>query len=277
MKKNIALLVNPSSNKALATGANVSGFLRKERIYHQLFAASWPAVLSSFSEVWVVGGDGTLNYFVNNYSTIELPIAIFAGGTGNDFHRCLYRKMPLEEQVKNRLQGFTQKIDAGICNNRIFMNGVGIGFDGKVAADLAKTSKGVQSYFFSVLKNIFSYSEDNYVVSTLNKTITGHAFMLSIMNGSSLGNGFKISPESNLDDGLLNFLMIKTVGKWQRLKHLPLIQKGRHLNLPIVEHHLVNKLLIKTSDAVDAHIDGEHFAASEFSIQMLPGAFTFLT
>ena len=39
-----------------------------------------------FTEVWIIGGDGTINWFINQYSEIQLPLALFGGGAGNDFH-----------------------------------------------------------------------------------------------------------------------------------------------------------------------------------------------
>ena len=102
----------------------------------------------------VVGGDGTLNYFINQYPQFALPLAIFRGGTGNDFHWLLYGDVTEAEQVDLVLSASPQPVDAGLCNHRLFINGVDIGFDGKVAKDLMGKQKraGKASYMLTILK-----------------------------------------------------------------------------------------------------------------------------
>jgi diacylglycerol kinase (ATP) len=36
--------------------------------------------LPAITEAWIVGGDGTLNYFINLYKEIAVPLVIFKGG-----------------------------------------------------------------------------------------------------------------------------------------------------------------------------------------------------
>lgn len=64
--------------------------LSNKQIPYSLFKAIWPPDFNGFTDIWLVGGDGTLNYFVNNYQEIVLPLVIFKGGSGNDFHWMLY-------------------------------------------------------------------------------------------------------------------------------------------------------------------------------------------
>jgi diacylglycerol kinase (ATP) len=129
-ERKIALAVNPlaGNKKAAAMAKEVADSLQSQKIAFEKFDASWPESWTSFSEVWILGGDGTLNYFVNQYPQIDLPLSIFAGGTGNDFHWMLYGNCTAAEQVNLLLQGRTKRIDAGLCNGRLFMNGLGYWF-----------------------------------------------------------------------------------------------------------------------------------------------------
>jgi diacylglycerol kinase family enzyme len=72
--------------KATALSQRIIDELLKKDIHHALFKDDWPSAFNDFTDVWIVGGDGTLNYFINHYPEIELPLVIFGGGTGNDFH-----------------------------------------------------------------------------------------------------------------------------------------------------------------------------------------------
>src|ERR1051326_3574700 len=101
--KNIALIVNPLHSTALSVADKIAVFLKSKNIEHSIFTAYWPTNWIAFTEAWIVGGDGTLNYFINQYSQLDLPIAIFKGGTGNDFHWLLYGDISIEQQVEKVL------------------------------------------------------------------------------------------------------------------------------------------------------------------------------
>jgi diacylglycerol kinase family enzyme len=137
-EKNIALLCNPTreNEKAFRITNSIEILLSGMDILHTTFTSAWPETFDGFTEVWIIGGDGTVNWFVNQYSSVQLPLAVFAGGSGNDFHWMLYGEQRTEQQVEHVLQAEPQFIDAGICNERFFLNGVGIGFDGAIVHDL---------------------------------------------------------------------------------------------------------------------------------------------
>src|SRR5215469_12144170 len=103
------------------------------------FTEIWPDDFQGFSAIWLIGGDGTLNYFINRYPLANLPIALFKGGTGNDFAWKLYGDKSTEEYLEMALTCAPKKADVGICNEKYFMNGVGIGFDGAVTKSMSKT------------------------------------------------------------------------------------------------------------------------------------------
>ncbi|MFM6941702.1 MAG: diacylglycerol kinase family protein, partial [Aquirufa sp.] len=86
MSQKIAFLINPLK-KTVAIATYFAWVLEKVKVEKsdwemQLFAKEWPDELRDFDQVWVMGGDGTFNYFVNKYRSIDIPIALFKGGTG---------------------------------------------------------------------------------------------------------------------------------------------------------------------------------------------------
>src|SRR6478752_6742987 len=101
-EKNIAILVNPTSGKgkAVKIAKWLSEQLTVKTISHTLFDNDWPIAFLDFTEIWIVGGDGTMNYFLNHYKNNQLPLALFKGGTGNDFAWKLYGDISLEEQFE---------------------------------------------------------------------------------------------------------------------------------------------------------------------------------
>lgn len=276
LPRNIAVVVNPFHLKALAVVATIRKLLQKKHIEHTVFTTLWPAHWTDFTEAWIIGGDGTLNYFINQYPQFQLPMAIFKGGTGNDFHWLLYGNVSLEEQVEIVLNATPQPVDAGLCNRRLFINGVGIGFDGKVVKDLAGKEKKKASYLSTILKNIFHYQSFLCAVNTEDFHWGKKCFMISIANGKRYGGGFQVTPKSLVNDGLLDTNIVGNIHPLLRIRYLPVIEKGKHLNLPFITYVKSALVIVKSLEEVPAHIDGEKFSATEFNIECLPSRFFFL-
>jgi diacylglycerol kinase (ATP) len=278
--KNIALLVNPTSvnKKAMIVSKGISEILQLKMISHFVFDKQWPGTLEEFTEAWIVGGDGTMNWFVNNYPDVQCPLAIFPGGTGNDFHWMLYGKMNLDQQVELVLNASAKKLDAGTCNGRLFLNGVGIGFDGAIVKDLAGKKKlgGKASYLISILKHIIRYREKNCVIEINGERFEQDCFMISVANARRYGGGFIVAPNSSVTDGLLDLNIVGEISPLQRIRYLPVMEKGGHLHLPFIRHRQVASVKITSFQSFHAHLDGEYLCASHFDIQVLPGRFSFL-
>ena len=88
----IAILSNPKAGKGSAeeTANWLGNSLTQKGIYFLSFQLEWPKHFDGFSDIWIIGGDGTLNYFINKYPDCQLPLAMFKCGTGNDFAWKLY-------------------------------------------------------------------------------------------------------------------------------------------------------------------------------------------
>jgi YegS/Rv2252/BmrU family lipid kinase len=276
--KNIALVSNPTSAQAIAVAEEIELLLLGIDINHTLFTKEWPSVFNGYTEVWIVGGDGTLNYFINKYPGLSLPLTIFKGGTGNDFHWILYGTITIEQQVEKILSGYTKPVDAGKCNDRYFLNNLGIGFEAKITKSLLGKSKkpGKTSYYLSVLKNIFFFKEFKCTVSSNNRAYTDKHFMISVCNGKRIGGGFHVAPHAVVDDQLLDVNIIRKIHPLKRIKYLPVIEKGLHTDLPFIDHFTTKEIRITSDNLLDAHIDGEYFAAKDFHVECLPKRFSFL-
>lgn len=279
-RKNIALVCNPTSEneKALRVTNSIEILLSGMDIRHRVFTSTWPESFDDFSEVWIVGGDGTANWFINHYPAIQLPLAVFAGGSGNDFHWMLYDDQSIEQQVEYVLQATPQFVDAGICNEKFFLNGVGIGFDGAIVHDLLGKKKlaGKASYLLSILKQIVGYHEISCVLQMPDETIKQDCFMISVANGRRFGGGFHVTPNAVLTDGLLDINIVGKVSPVKRIKYLPVIEKGEHLNLAFIKYRQTGNVIIHSATKLHAHRDGEYFQTDYFEIEILPKRFLFI-
>src|SRR5215831_8197150 len=130
-EKKIAILCNAlaGNGKASQLTNRISKELALRNICCTVFDEKWPEQFENFTDVFIVGGDGTLNYFINHYPNISLPLVIFGGGTGNDFCWMLYGDITFDQQLETALTAEAKPVDIGRCNEKYFINGVGIGFD----------------------------------------------------------------------------------------------------------------------------------------------------
>jgi diacylglycerol kinase (ATP) len=278
--KHIALVCNPTNEneKSVQVTNSIQVLLSGIDISHKVFIEIWPEGFDGFTEVWIVGGDGTINWFINQYPSIQLPIAAFSGGSGNDFQWMLFGEKTIEQQVDQVLQGSAQAVDAGVCNDRLFMNGVGVGFDGAVVHDLLGKKKlaGKASYLLSILKRIIAYQEKQCVLQLPTETIDQDCFMISIANGKRYAGGFYVAPKAIMTDGLLDVSIIARISPLKRMRYMPVIEKGEHMDLDFVKYRQTDRIIIECATKLHAHVDGEYLYADRFEIEVLPKRFSFI-
>ncbi len=270
MTSTIAILYNTFSAKG--KGRRIA-FQLSQLNSHSILCSEdeWPLDINQYHEIWLVGGDGTVNYFLNKYLEINRPLLIFPGGTGNDIHWKLYGNISWEKQFKHNQNYEIKPIDIGICNNKLFINGIGIGFDGEVLKSMnsIRLIGGHLGYLIVVFKKIFSFKEPAYKITIAGKTIEQRCMLLSIANSSRTGGGFMVSPLAEVNDGLLNLFYCKPLSIFNRLLALPKVEKGTHLSLPFVHHQTLTDITIETENEVYAQIDGEFFSSKRFEISLI--------
>lgn len=277
--KNIGIYVNTlaGKSKALKVLDEIVLFLKSNNFSHTVYIGEWPKDHSSFSEAWIVGGDGTLNYFINYFPEINIPLVLFKGGTGNDFAWKLYGDISLQEQLELVLNAKAKPVDAAKCNNYLFINGVGIGFDGEVLKSMnaIRLFGGHLGYLLVVLKKIFTFKEYFFRITSDVFTSADKYLLLMISNSSRTGGGFHVSPLAEIDDGVLNLIVCDQLSIPKRLHYLPVIEKGKHLSLPFIKHITGTSFVIDCEIETPAQLDGELITAKQFVIEILPNKFLF--
>ncbi|MEO5946130.1 MAG: YegS/Rv2252/BmrU family lipid kinase [Chitinophagaceae bacterium] len=279
MNRNIAILCNrlAGSGRSVQLGEKISFELSKHSLAYTIFVNDWPQAFLEFTDIFIAGGDGTLNYFINKYPEIKLPLVIFNGGTGNDFHWMLYSDKSFDEQMQIALFEKPKAVDIGKCNDRYFINGIGIGFEAAVAKALIGRKKlpGKASFYISVLNNILVYKSKNYSLKISDKTFSGKYLLIDIYNGKRSGGGFYIAPKAEPDDGLFEFISVEALTSLQRLRYLPVIEKGKHLRLRFINYIKTDKIEIESDSLIQFHLDGEYREAEKIEIKILPAQLNF--
>lgn len=244
----------------------------------QLFHQQWPSDLQNYDEVWVMGGDGTFNYFVNKYPDCSIPIGLFQGGTGNDFYWKIFGKSTKEEHLDYILNGHTADLDAGQVNQMIFLNGVGIGIEGDVLKSMQaiRFIGGALGYYLAAIPQLFKFKSYEISFERAGQLISKKVFLCMIFNSSRAGGGFHFFPMASIQDGALNMMTCNPIAIIKRLFYMPLIQKGKHVNYTFLEFSTIQSTRIRCNRTLSAQVDGEVLESDMFDFKILPAKFKYI-
>jgi diacylglycerol kinase (ATP) len=283
----VLVICNPFAGGGTAqkVGADYEAFAQQQNQYNFTFYyTKKPNDLEAIQQqldqfqpnvVSIVGGDGTVNEVLNVQDVHQLTIHIVPAGSGNDFHRLVYGGISMTESIQSVMRTSRDKYDFGLCNDRYFLNGVGIGFDGSVARETMRMKVPFVSskwkYWIAIFKNVFFYRSLEVEVETASEKIKRRLFMIAVANGTEYGGGFRISPDSDAQDGLLNLILIDALSPIRRLFNIPKVESGKHLSAPFVTQYKVDKVRVKSQSLMHAHLDGEQMSGNLFDIQVKQG------
>jgi diacylglycerol kinase (ATP) len=228
----------------------------------------------SFTDLVIVGGDGTIHEAVNGLK-YDIPVSIVPAGTGNDYVKELSIGKSTSEHFETVINGTITNVDLGVCNGQKFVNGVGIGFDGQIVADMIQRKtpllSGQAKYYYHVLHILSGYRSRAYRVTVDGKFHHKMMILMTIAKGTTFGGGFKLTPHAKLDDGQLAVCEVATIPAWKRYANILRLQNGSHDTLKEVQLYKAKSLLIEENNLLEGHIDGEYLGKPPFDISMLPG------
>jgi len=221
--------------------------------------------VNKFDVLVVVGGDGTLHEVVNGLAGQKATLGLLPEGSGNDFALAMNIPSDLEQALQILLRDRRRSIDLGKANARYFHNGLGIGFDAWVVNQALKVSKlrGNAIYLYSVLRTLFSYRPALLNMFYDGQVHTKDFFMLTIANGISLGGGFRLTPEAQMDDKRFDVCIIENMPKLSILKNLIKVYNGKHKNDPRVQIIQTPRVQIESEQGFAIHADGELLSLNE--------------
>lgn len=282
------LLVNPVSGRGdgRRIGEEIEKALRALGAEYELFSDPPGDQLvfrhpnASRRQVLVVGGDGTLRGVAEGLKGQPVELVMVPAGRGNDFARTLGLPIGLSagELWKAALTATapdadTVRCDLWHCNGRVFVNGAGFGFEGRV---VEKMSRGGRSYAWEAAKRALRWKPFTADIHHETGRLTAEITNLSLMNGTFAGGGFRIAPHARLDDGMLDFVAAGGMHLWEKALYLPLVRRGAHLDLKGITFRQVRQVKLTTDRDVPWHLDGELMPpAREFVIERLDETLVF--
>ena len=232
------------------------------------------AVKQGFSHIISVGGDGTSHEVVNGMMGSSAVFGVVPSGSGNDFPKAASIPLDIKKAVEIVFSGNEKKIDIGKLGNRYFINGLGIGLDGSVAHRFKKLKylRGQLGYLLGSVQQALTFKGFQAEVKIDDWTYQGPLLLTGASNGLYQGGKFKLAPEARIDDGLLDFHIIKDMSIFNRLIKIPKVLEGSHADLDEVSIKRAAKMELTLEGKMPAHTDGEPFYLEKgtHEIELLP-------
>jgi len=222
--------------------------------------------------VIVVGGDGMVHLAIQELAGSDVPLILIPAGTGNDFARTM--NLDLDLPVTSLSYALTRQpisVDLGRVNGRYFAEILSTGFDSMVneRANRMRIRSKIK-YDLAMLLELPIFKPLEYEISVDGRQITTRAMLIAVANGISYGGGMKICPNSDIQDGLFDLMILEPVSKFEFLKVFPKVFKGTHITHPKVRI-LQGKKITINSKAI-AYADGERIGPLPITAEIVPGA-----
>ncbi|MBR2650346.1 MAG: diacylglycerol kinase family protein [Clostridia bacterium] len=224
------------------------------------------ARISPEDKIILLGGDGTLNRFINSTRDIEYTNDIYflPYGSGNDFFHDI---CPEGSDEPVRINEYLRDLPEVTVNGRshLFINGVGFGIDGyccEVGDELKKKSDKPVNYTMIAIKGLlYAYKPCGATV-----TVDGVAhryekvWIAPTMHGRFYGGGMNAAPMQDRlsKDGKLTVVLFHDSSKLKTLTVFPSIFKGEHIKSEkVVAVHTGYDITVEFDEPRSLQIDGE--------------------
>lgn len=282
MKRKIRFIVNPKSG--IQSKKNIPGLIdlhldKSQFDYdiietqhrHHAVEITKAAIAEGFDIVCAVGGDGSVHEVGTALIGTSVLLAIIPAGSGNGLARHLKLPMNPKEAILVLNNSISQQMDTVQVNDRQFLNVGGYGFDALIAKEFdSDQRRGFWGYVKLISKEFFGYKASHFEIEINGEKFKKRLVLCTIANATEYGNGFFISPKSNISDGIIELCLLHPFRFWHAPAMIRVFFKKTHAESKFIEIIPFEKAKITLEKAV-AHYDGEPFEVkNELNIEVLP-------
>jgi diacylglycerol kinase (ATP) len=209
------------------------------------------------------GGDGLVTEVAGVAADTGRRLAIVPTGAGNDFARVLGydHKHPLQSFAAIE-HGRDHMVDLGRVNGRWYTCVTASGFDAEANrwANTVRKLSGTTLYIAAVLRTLAVYKPHRFRVTVDGEVIETTAWLVAVGNGPAYAGGMHVTPNAQLDDGLLDVTIVGAMGRPEFLFNFPKVFKGTHVGHPKVTTRRGREVQLESLDPsipMEVYADGE--------------------
>jgi len=239
------------------------------------------AVLDGYEQLFVAGGDGTLNEVVNGAAQVDgglgrVVLGIVPLGTGNDFATAIGVPAEPEAAVDALLRGTVTAIDVGRVDDRCFLNISAGGFIADVSDAVRpglKTVLGKLAYLVGGAQVLLEHEPIAARVTDGDGPVIEVSLLaFAICNSRLIGGGRLIAPHAVIDDGWLDVCLIHAMPTLEFIALLRRVSSGDHVDDDRVAYFRTRALDLAFDRVIRLNTDGQVLEADRCRYDVLPGA-----
>ena len=228
------------------------------------------AVEQGYSTIVAAGGDGTVNEVVNGIGSSPVALGILPMGTVNVFAMELGIPLNLVAAWKVIRGKKVRAIDLASANGHLFVQMAGVGVDAQVVQRnnrYVKMMLGPLSYLLTATQVAAEKPPKLRVFCDGRPTVEG-SFVL-VGNGRFYGGPFSLFNEADMQDGLLDVCVFKSMNYLALMRYLRGLVFGSLTTFTDVEYFKSSHLIVKSDRHVPLEADGElaGHAPVEFTVR----------
>ncbi|MGD6817971.1 diacylglycerol kinase [Metabacillus sp. 84] len=217
-----------------------------------------------FDLIVAAGGDGTVNEVVNGIARFDKrpQLGIIPVGTTNDFARAI--ALPLNDVLAAAdmlVSGVAVPIDIGRVNDGFFINIAGGGKLTELTYEVPsklKTMLGQLAYYLKGMEMLPSIRPTEVEIEYDGKLFQGEVMLFLCSLTNSVGGFEKLAPDSKLNDGLFDLLILKKANLAEFVRVASLALRGEHMNDEHVIYTKASRVKVTTKDKMQLNLDGEY-------------------
>ena len=262
----ILFIVNPISGHGNKTRI-VSRLNRKDcRVVYTEYAGHAEKLAREAEEkiVVAVGGDGTVNEVARGLIGSDKTLGIIPKGSGDGLALHLGLSHDLNRSIRTIEAGNTRYLDAATINGRHFFSVCGVGLDAIISERFAKSGRrGLASYIEQAIHSWKGHTADRYELEVDGEVKVHEAVMVTVGNSDQWGNGAKVTPLADSNDGILDITVVEDFKDIEIPMLAYRLMTGTVNMAPNIHCYKGKHIRISREKAGPAHADGEWFEAGK--------------
>ena len=230
---------------------------------------------SEQANVLIVGGDGTFSEALNGVVDFDrITFGLIPAGTGNDFARKLRIPFSPEKALVRALDGKETLLDYIDLNGKRCLNVCGLGMDVDVLVKYAsmKHFSGRIKYYLSLFYVLTHFKPHRVRFKIGDLVGEQDVFMVGACNGSYIGGGMALAPDSSVTDGLLDLVVIDNIKKPMiPIRLVPfLLGRMNRQSCTHIYQAAEAEIEILGEDPARVQVDGEVLEMSKLCCRVVP-------
>lgn len=243
---------------------------------HEATEIAARAARNGSSDVFVAGGDGTINEVIQGLAGTKARLGIIPRGTANVLARELGLPLGEKEAAVVAARGNSRRIHLGLAidetNNlsRYFALMAGIGLDASIVRHVRPHLKkriGKGAFWISGLSHLATWSPHPFTLEIEGREYA--ATFAAIGKAPRYGGDLAITPGARLDEPEFEVCIIETSNRFRYLRLLSYtLRAGMPRNNPVVQFIKTDRVLARGDAPVQ--IDGELIGGLPMRFEIAP-------